>query len=153
MAAGDKIGRCTSCAWSSTSGSGTSPITNINGWSYDDGDETVAHTEGSARVDGLYKGKTVRSVTIDTDDALQYSLIDIGDSFVNLALTVESAVESDGTAVGGTLTLTMSRVVCTAKGTIGKDNQSSSPNVASLTFTLARAASAGTDPTVTWSFA
>lgn len=145
----NRLARPVSLAWSDTSGDATSPLNSLQSWSFQDNQEVAEFLRGNARVDGHYRGKTTATITVETDDMGAFVDFAPGDSFEDLVLTVENAIEVDGTACGGSATITLEHAKLTERGEITHDNADSSPVVGTLTFTLSRSCAATSDPTIT----
>ncbi len=147
----DKLsGVAESLAFSGTSGSASSPCNEIQDWETDDSVETVDFKVGDANVFGKYKGPESAYIKISTSDASFYTSVKEGDTFESLVLTVNGALEINGTAVGGQATYTISDAVLQSKEPVGGDNASRVPVVGTLEFQMYRPAADGSDPTAVW---
>ena len=142
-----QIARAKSLAWTGTGP--TSPLANIQNWSFSRNKELAEFTSGTSRVNSHYLGKTTASITVDTADMSKFTGFVVGQKFTAVTLVVEGAVDSSGTANESDATIVLSSAVVTEVGEIESDNEDSAPVVGRVTFTLSRFATAGADPTWT----
>lgn len=129
----------------------TGPITKIQNYAANPADELAEFTAGLARVSSSYKGKTGFTINVTTKQLDIWALFRIGQRFNNVILTLEAAIGSGGTAVGGDITVTLSEAVVTEMSGLEHDNENSMPVVGSVTFKLDRHPESSSDPT--WSIA
>jgi len=128
--------RATSLAWT---GSGvTSPLSDIQDYSFSHSKQLAEFFLGTARVSTLYAGRETASITVTSGDLLKMSGFAVGQKYTNAILTLEAASDSAGTLNGGTTTITLSQVVVTAVGDITMGNEDSRPVTRSVTMTLSR---------------
>lgn len=143
----DRLARATSLSW--TGGSATSPLNDIQEWSYSESQEIAEHLIGTARVTGHYKGTNSATITVTTDDMAIWETFVVGDAVTNLTLEIENAIECDGSAIGGSADIVLSDAKLVEKSEISHDNTNSAPVTGSLTFVLSRPAADAADPTAT----
>lgn len=143
----DRCARALSLSW--TGGSATSPLNDIQEWSYSESREISDHLIGTARVAGHYAGTISATLTVTTDDMAIWTSFVVGDAVTDLTLEVESAIECDGSAVGGSADFILPAAKLVEKSEISHDNTNSAPVTGSLTFVLSRPAADNSDPTAT----
>lgn len=125
-------------------------ITNIQGYTTNMlADELTEHRRGTARVPSHYRGKKDAFIRITSDDFAALALLTKGDYVTAVVLSVRSAVDSGGTAVGDNLTFTLSEAVIAEVTDISHDNENDAPATYEVEFRLSRDPSSGSDPTAT----
>lgn len=127
--------RATQLSWTGSIGY-SSPLTYIQGFDFSPSAEFEQPLSCIRRIPGHYRAAESAILTIDTIDAGFWAACNFGDRLSDVALTIASAIDTDGTPAGTTLTLNISSVVVVGKSGFSHGNNDSSPLVGSITFQL-----------------
>lgn len=148
----NQVARAKSLAWTAVEGQSpappTGPLTNIQSWSFPQGDQLTEFLSGTARVQSHYRSTKAASIQVETADIAVWAGFQVGQKFTGVILTLEGAVDSAGAAVGDDVTITLSEAVVSEIGELSHGNEDSAPVVGSVTFALSRHATSSSDPTV-----
>jgi len=120
----------------------------IQSYTFSQGQELAEFLSGNSRVNSHWAGVKTGTIQIETGDLSVLAALTVGTYCTAVVLTIEGALDSGGTAVGGDVTVTFDKAVISEIGDINHGNENSSPVVQSITFTLTHEAATGTDGTI-----
>lgn len=138
-----QVARATSLAYNDGA---SKTLDNIQSYTFSQSAELAQFTKGTARVATHFAGMKTAAITIETADIAKWSGFVVGQKLTAVVLTIESATDAGGTAVGGAMTITMANAVVTEVGDLTASNENSAPAVGSVTITLDREATLTADP-------
>lgn len=141
------MGRAKSLSFTQVGNGGpSSPINSLQGYTFSRSKELAEFLQGTSRVQSHYSGTQTASIEVQISDLAAFAAFDIGQKYEDVVLTVESAVDSAGTAVGDEAEITLDQAIISEVGELSSENENSAPVVGSVTFTLSRHADAASDP-------
>lgn len=124
-------------------------LTQVYNYRANDGHALVTRIEGSARVETFFGGaRTEEMIEVEVRAAAAPALWKKGDYFSAVELYVDTALDAEGTAIGGKSKLVFGQCVLAEKSEIGLGSDDKNVATITLTFRPARKPGDSTDPAI-----